>query len=184
MLAIVLFSSLYLQELLGFSPMKSGLGSLPLILPSARPRRSPAAGMTGAGVRPAVLTGLALTVVGISGWAASLPQLSYPLQLPGMILTGFGLGLLISPTNTDALGRVEVAERSQASGLMQTVRQLGGTLGIAVIGALVLLYQGTDTSRQHSANAITVGFVGAAAAAAARSARGLAAAIGATGHRI
>jgi MFS family permease len=145
--------------------MKSGLGSLPLILPLAAAAQIAGRWYDRAGVRPAVLTGLALTVGGISAWAASLPQLSYSPQLPGMIVTGFGLGLLISPTNTDALGRVEVAERSQASGLMQTVRQLGGTLGIAVIGALVLLYQGTDTSRQHSANAITVGFIGAAVGA-------------------
>jgi EmrB/QacA subfamily drug resistance transporter len=165
MLAIVLFSSLYLQELLGFSPLKSGLGSLPLILPLAAAAQIAGRWYDRAGVRPAVLTGLALTVVGIGAWAVSLPQLSYPLQLPGMILTGFGLGLLISPTNTDALGRVTVAERSQASGLMQTVRQLGGTLGIAVIGALVLLFQGTDPSRQHSANAIAAGFIGAAVAA-------------------
>jgi hypothetical protein len=47
---------------------------------------------------------------------------------------------------------------------MQTVRQLGGTLGIAVIGALVLNYQGTNTGPHHVADAITVGFVAAAIA--------------------
>ena len=48
-----------------------------------------------------------------------------------MLLVGVGLGLTLSPTNTDA-------ERSQASGVIQTVRQVGGTLGVAVIGGAVL----------------------------------------------
>ncbi len=55
-----------------------------------------------------------------------------------MALVGVGLGLTLSPTNTDALARVGNAERTQASGVAQTVRQLGGTLGIAVIGAVVI----------------------------------------------
>ena len=164
LLAIVLFSSIYLQELLGFSPMTSGIGVLPLILPIAVGAQIAGRWYDRAGVRPAVLTGLATATVGIGAWAASLPELTYRLQLPGMILTELGIGLLMSPTNTDALGRVTGADRAQASGLMQTVRQLGGTLGIAVIGALVLDYQGTDNSPQHVADSISVGFVAAAIA--------------------
>lgn len=68
---------------------------------------------------------------------------------------------MFSPTNTDALSRVSAAERSQASGLVQTIRQLGGTLGVAVIGSIVLgvEHQVTRTPiPQHGADAITVGF--------------------------
>ncbi|MCW2526199.1 MAG: stp 8 [Pseudonocardiales bacterium] len=164
LLALVLFSSIYLQELLGFSPMKSGLAVLPLILPIAIGAQIAGRWYDKAGVRPPVLTGLTLTVIGTALWAASLPSLRYELQLPGMVIAGLGIGMLISPTNTDALGRATLAERAQASGLMQTVRQLGGTLGIAVIGALVLHAQGNDTARQHAADAITIGFVAAAIA--------------------
>ncbi len=71
-------------------------------------------------------------------WTAALPLLNHPWQVPGMILTGFGLGLTISPTYTDALSRVSAAERAQGSGLMQTIRQLGGTVGVAVVRAVVL----------------------------------------------
>ena len=62
-----------------------------------------------------------------------------------MILTGFGLGLTISPTNTDALSRVSAAERAQGSGLMQTIRQLGGTVGVAVVSAVVLGIESAGT---------------------------------------
>ena len=75
-----------------------------------------------------------------------------------MILTGFGLGLTMSPTNTDALSRVAAEKRSQASGVLQTVRQLGGTLGVAVVGAVVLgiEHRGTQGSDvQAAADAIT-----------------------------
>jgi fucose permease len=120
-----------------------------------------------AGVRPPVLTGLAIAVLGLAAWAAAHTQLDYLLQVPGMIITGFGVGLVVSPSNTDALGRVDATERSQASGLVQTVRQLGGTFGVAVIGAVVLGIEGAGTaagSVQNAADAVTAGFVVAAAA--------------------
>ena len=84
-----------------------------------------------------------------------------------MVLTGFGLGLTMSPTNTDALSRVAAEKRSQASGVLQTVRQLGGTLGVAVVGAVVLGIehrgtQGADV--QAAADAITAGFAVSTAA--------------------
>jgi fucose permease len=138
-----------------------------LILPIAAAAQLGGRRYDKAGVRPPVLTGLAIAVLGLAAWAAALPQLDYVMQVPGMIITGFGLGLAISPTNTDALGRVDAAERSQASGLVQTVRQLGGTFGVAIIGAVVLGIESSGTaagSAQSAADAITVGFAVAAAA--------------------
>ncbi|WP_207839684.1 hypothetical protein [Williamsia soli] len=67
-----------------------------------------------------------------------------------MVITGFGLGLVFSPVNTDALGRVGAADRAQASGIVQTVRQLGGTLGVALIGAIILAQQHEGTQVAHS----------------------------------
>ena len=157
----------YLQDLLRLSPIQAGLGVLPLILPITAAAQLGGRWYDKAGVRPPVLTGLAIAVLGLAAWAAALPQLDYLLQVPGMIITGFGLGLVVSPTNTDALGRVDAAERSQASGLVQTVRQLGGTFGVAVIGAVVLGIEASGTaagSPQNAADAITAGFAVAAAA--------------------
>jgi EmrB/QacA subfamily drug resistance transporter len=166
LLAAILFSSLYLQDLLHLSPMRAGLAALPLIFAIAAAAQLGGRWYDRAGVRPPVIAGVAIATVGLGAWAAALPQLAYAVQVPGMILTGFGIGLLMSPANTDALGRVSAAERSQASGLVQTIRQLGGTLGVAVIGAVVLgiEHHGTRAgSRQHAADAITVGFACAAA---------------------
>lgn len=168
LLPVMLFMSIYAQNLLGFSPIASGVAALPLILPIMAAAQVGGRWYDRAGVRPPVLVGLAVAVAGLAGWAASLPALSYPWQVPGMVVTGLGLGLMLSPTNTDTLGRVSAMDRSQASGLLQTVRQLGGTLGVALIGTLVLGIVhspvGGATSTQHAAGAITVGFFVAAAA--------------------
>ena len=116
LLGIVLYSSIYLQELLGFGPMAAGLAALPLILPLTVGAQIGGRWFDRAGVRAPVLAGLALCTVGIVAWLVALPALSYAWQIPGMLLVGVGLGLTLSPTNTDALGRVPDAERSPGLG--------------------------------------------------------------------
>ena len=64
-------------------------------------------------------------------------QHEYAVLVPGYVTLGAGLGLTISPATTDALGAAAPRERSQASGLVQTIRQVGGVVGIAVLGAIV-----------------------------------------------
>jgi MFS family permease len=167
LLAAVLHSSLYLQDLLQFSPLTTGLAVLAMVLPITVAAQLGGRWFDRAGVRPPVLAGLVISTLGMLAWTLALPYLSYPLQVPGMVLTGFGLGLTISPTNTDALSRVAAAERSQASGVLQTVRQLGGTLGVAVVGAVVLgiEHRGTQGSDvQAAADAIAAGFAVSTAA--------------------
>ena len=167
LLAAVLHSSLYLQDLLRFSPVATGLAVLAMVLPITVAAQLGGRWFDRSGVRPPVLTGLAVSTLGMLAWTLALPYLSYPLQVPGMALTGFGLGLTISPTNTDALSRVGAAERSQASGVLQTVRQLGGTLGVAVVGAVVLgiEHRGTGGADvQAAADAIAAGFAVSTAA--------------------
>lgn len=161
MLAVVLFSSLYLQQLLRMSPIATGLAVLPLIVPITIGAQVAGRWYDRAGVRPPVLTGLTIATVGLLAWTVTLPLLSYPVQVPGMALTGLGIGLVISPTNTDGLGRVAPLQRSQASGLLQTMRQLGGTLGVAVISAIVTGTAAGHTGHHASADAITAGFTAA-----------------------
>jgi EmrB/QacA subfamily drug resistance transporter len=167
LLAAVLHSSLYLQDLLHFSPLTTGLAVLAMVLPITVAAQLGGRWFDRSGVRPPALAGLVISTVGMLAWTLALPYLSYPLQVPGMVLTGFGLGLTMSPTNTDALSRVAAEQRSQASGVLQTIRQLGGTLGVAVVGAVVLGIehrgtQGSDT--QAAADAIAVGFAVSTAA--------------------
>ncbi|WP_371793407.1 MFS transporter [Streptomyces sp. NBC_01471] len=140
MIGLVLYASLYTQNLLGYGPVRSGCASLALILPLMLGAQIAGRWYDRSGPRPPLLTGLSLTTAGSVLWALSLTRIEYLANVPGMILVGLGLGLVISPVNTDALSRVPAADRPQASGIVQTVRQLGGTLGVAVIGTVVLTH--------------------------------------------
>jgi MFS family permease len=166
---IVLYTSLYAQNLLGFSPVIAGVAALPLVVPITIAAQFGGRWFDRAGVRQPVLTGLAIGTLGVVARAVALPSLSYWPSVPGMVLMGIGLGLTISPTNTDSLNRVAAPERGQASGLVQTVRQLGGTLGLAVVGAVIAALVPTTPSASaahQTAHAFEIGFLVAAAAAA------------------
>ncbi|MCX4744632.1 MFS transporter [Kitasatospora sp. NBC_01287] len=166
MLAMVLFSALYSQNLLGYSPVKAGLCALAMILPLMLGAQIAGRWYDRSGVRPPLLTGLTLATVGAAQWTSMLPHIEYVSKVPGMALVGLGLGLVMSPINTDALSRVSQADRPQASGIVQTVRQLGGTLGVAVVGAVVTarLHLVPPAARVHdTAEAMTAGFAVAAA---------------------
>jgi hypothetical protein len=64
-----------------------------------------------------------------------------------MFVLGLGIAFTMSPTNTDALGRVPHHERGQVSGLVQTMRQVGGSVGVAVVAATVSACLGASGAR-------------------------------------
>src|SRR5262249_55628931 len=74
---------------------------------------------------------------GLASLAAVLVQQRYALIVPGYVAIGIGLGLTISPGSTDAIASAPPPLRGAASGLVQTLRQVGGTVGIAVLGAII-----------------------------------------------
>ena len=73
--------------------------------------------------------------MGLGATAPLLAQDSYPLLVPGLVVAGLGVGLC-SPAVVEALRDVPAAAQGQASGMVQTVRQLGGSLGVAAVGAV------------------------------------------------
>jgi EmrB/QacA subfamily drug resistance transporter len=163
LLVITLFAALYAQNLLGYSPVQAGFSSMAMILPLMIGAQFAGRWYDRSGVRPPLLLGLVLCTAGALVWALQLPHIEYWSKVPGMALTGLGLGLVFSPVNTDALSRVPARERSQASGIVQTVRQLGGTLGVAVIGAIILANeqpQATPAAAiSNTAHAMSIGFM-------------------------
>jgi EmrB/QacA subfamily drug resistance transporter len=132
-----LFGAVWSQQVLGFSAIRAGLGMLPLTLPLLV--AAPLAGRLydRVGPRPILTAGSALISVGLAWLAFKLPDLDYRWLIPGYIAMGAGIGMTISPATTDALGVAAPGERSQASGITQTVRQVGGGVGIAILGAIV-----------------------------------------------
>ena len=131
------FGAIWSQQVLGFSPIRAGVGMLPLTLPLLVV--APLAGRLydRIGPRPILVTGASLIGVGLAWLALHLGTHDYAWLIPGYVAMGVGIGMTISPATTDALGVAAPGERSQAGGLTQTMRQVGGAVGIAVLGAIV-----------------------------------------------
>jgi EmrB/QacA subfamily drug resistance transporter len=131
------FGAVWSQQVLGFSAIRAGAGMLPLTLPLLLV--APLAGRLydRIGPRPILTAGSALISFGLAWLAFHLHARDYAWLIPGYIAMGTGIGMTISPATTDALGVAAPGERSQASGITQTVRQVGGAFGIAILGAIV-----------------------------------------------
>jgi EmrB/QacA subfamily drug resistance transporter len=136
MFSILLYVSIYLQDVLGYSPFQAGLRFLPLtllifVVPAATGRladRVPPRVMLGGGL---ALVALGLLLMhGIhsdSGWTT---------LLAGMIVAGIGIGLANPAIGSTALGVVEPTRSGMASGFNNTCRLGGVTIGVAALGAI------------------------------------------------
>ncbi len=131
------FIAVYFQRILRFSPLRSGLAVV--CIPLAWVLMSPIAGRLydRTGIRRPVLIGLALIAGGFALQVAVLPLRDFPLLVPGLLAIGAGLGLALTQTYTDGMAHVAAESRGQAYGLLDTIRQLGGAMGMAAVGTLV-----------------------------------------------
>src|SRR5690606_22219063 len=93
--------------------------------------------------------GAALVAFGLGWMGVWVHDQSYPVLLPGYIALGVGIGLVMTPANTDAMNATPVAMRGESSGVIQTIRQQGGSLELAVMG--------TDVANVQSSK--IVGFI-------------------------
>src|ERR1700736_2622897 len=137
MFAMFFFASIYVQEVLGYSPLKAGLAFLPVT----------AAIIAGAGLSQQLIGRVGVRAVGVAGMAigaAGLLILSrIPVAgtylgdlLPGLLIMALGMGLTFVPVTLIATTNVEAADAGLASGLLNTAQQLGGALGLAVLSTL------------------------------------------------
>jgi EmrB/QacA subfamily drug resistance transporter len=146
LIGLTIFGAIFTQDVLGFTPIEAGLGMLPVTLPLLV--AAPLAGRIydRAGPRGLVTVGALAAAIGFAITAAVLGEQDYWVLVPGYILVGAGIGLVMSPTNTDAMSSAPLSLRGQASGTIQTVRQVGGTMGIALLGTLVANVQNDKLS--------------------------------------
>jgi EmrB/QacA subfamily drug resistance transporter len=132
--AFFFFTVQFMQGVLGYGALRSGLAFLPLtLLIFATSRVSPRL-VQRFGVRPLIVTGTVL--VGIANlWLSGIDSNStYAVHLLGpMLLTGIGAGLTFMPITVAVLSDVEPAHAGSASGLLQMAQQIGGSLGLAVL---------------------------------------------------
>ncbi|MEA2313642.1 MAG: hypothetical protein QOI03_334 [Solirubrobacteraceae bacterium] len=135
---VFLFLTYYLQSTLGFSPVKTGLAFLPMmaavvssatlmstrVLPRTGPRPLVPTGMVMAGIAM-----LILTRVGV--------HTSYATHvLPALLVMGVGLGMVFAPSMATATGDVRPEDAGVASALVNTMQQVGGSVGVALLSTL------------------------------------------------
>jgi EmrB/QacA subfamily drug resistance transporter len=140
MFGVFFFVSLYVQNILGYSPTQAGALFLPmtiLIIIVA-----PIAGKLSDRIGSRWLMGAGMTIVGISLLLYQRVGLHSDVWtlLPSMLLGGVGMAMTMSPMTAAAMGSVPVDKAGVGSGVLNSFRQMGGSLGIALMGAIVASY--------------------------------------------
>ena len=126
--------SLYMQQVLGFSALKTGVGYLAIALSAVVASGVSQAFVTRLGVKPVLSFGLAVMAGGLAYLSGVSAHGSYFGDLfAGFLLLGVGLGFSFVPVSIAALGGVDAHEAGLASGLINTSQQIGGALGLAIL---------------------------------------------------
>jgi EmrB/QacA subfamily drug resistance transporter len=126
--------SLYMQQVLGFSALETGLGYLAIALTAVVVAGISQALVTRLGVKPVLTFGMLLLGGGLAFFTQISANGSYFVDLfPGFLLIGIGLGFSFVPISIAALAGVTGKEAGLASGLINTNQQIGGALGLAIL---------------------------------------------------
>jgi EmrB/QacA subfamily drug resistance transporter len=148
------FLTFYLQQTLGYSPVTTGFAFLPQV--AAIMATAPTAStllLPRTGPRPLVTAGMVLAAAGMLILTQLQVDSTYAAHvLPGLVVTGLGLGLVFSPAvNTATLG-IAPADAGVASATVNTMQQIGGSLGTALLSTLsASAASGYLAGKQHTA---------------------------------
>ncbi len=135
--AMFFFNTLYVQRVLGFSPIQAGLAFLPftagIIIGAGLAQRL----VPALGAREVPLIGMGLAVVGLLLFLRLEPDGHYVVDLlPAMLLVSIGMGLTFVPVTLIATSGIPHDDAGLASGLFNTSQQIGGALGLAILATL------------------------------------------------
>jgi MFS transporter, DHA2 family, methylenomycin A resistance protein len=128
---------LYFQQLHGYSPLLTGVAFLPFCIVLGSANLAAGRLTVSRGARLPMVIGL---VVGAVGYLALVPldaHTPYVMLLIGLVVVPLGVGLAVPAMTTALLASVEKERSGLASGVLNTVRQAGGALGVAVLGSLL-----------------------------------------------
>ena len=126
--------SLYMQQVLEYSPLRTGFGYLAVALTVIVAAAISQGLVTRLGVKPVLMTGMGLLTIGLVYFTFVSVGGSYVDDLlPGFVILGVGMGFSFVPISIAALAGVQGPEAGLASGLINTSQQIGGALGLAIL---------------------------------------------------
>ncbi len=136
MLGMFFFLALYMQDILGYSPLEAGVRFLPttLLIVVIAPMAGRLTDRIGA--RWPITVGLSIVAVSLYLQTLISVDTEYVDLLPAFMLMGAGIALVMSPMSTAAMNAVSATKAGIASGLLSMSRMVGGSFGVAAIGAL------------------------------------------------
>jgi EmrB/QacA subfamily drug resistance transporter len=137
MLAVFFFLALYMQDILGYTPLQAGVRFLPstvMIIVIA-----PMAGRLAdrVGSRPLMTGGLLAVSFSLFWLTGITTHSSYKFLVVSFVALGIGMGFVMSPMSTAAMNSVDRAKAGVASGILSMTRMVGGTFGVAAMGAVI-----------------------------------------------
>jgi EmrB/QacA subfamily drug resistance transporter len=131
------FISLYMQQVLGYSPIKAGLSYLPLAVSIILSAGIASQLVTKVGFKPILATGMGLIALGLLWFSQISVDGTFLADILGpSLLAAVGLGFAFVPVTIAAVSGVEDREQGLASGLINTAQQVGGALGLAILAAV------------------------------------------------
>ena len=138
--AVFLLLAFYLEETLGYSPLRAGFAFLPLVIAITLSAYYASARLLAiTGPRPLVPTGMLLSMMGMVLFTRLTPLPDYVGHvLPGLIVMGLGLGLIFAPAIASATAAVEPRDAGAASAMVNTAQQIGGSLGTAILNTIAV----------------------------------------------
>jgi predicted MFS family arabinose efflux permease len=149
------FASEYAQISLGESASETGLYLLIFFAGFATATQWGGKMLDRIGARRPVVLGCAVGAVGFWLWGSSMTHLSVSEQWYFIVLAGLGVGLVLSPANTDALNRVARERYGEATGITQTVRNFGSSLGLAILGSLLITWNRSNLESALGAKGVS-----------------------------
>jgi EmrB/QacA subfamily drug resistance transporter len=161
--SMFLMLTLYMQQVLGYSPMKTGVAYLAVAGTAILWSGVAAQLVTKIGVKPVLVAGMTALTGGLVYFTQVSVGGSYLGDLlPGFLLVGLGLGFSFVPISIAALAGIGPAEAGLASGLFNTTQQIGGALGIAALSTIATSRTADAVAAGHALpTALVDGFTGA-----------------------
>ncbi len=135
--AMFFFISLYMQQVLGFEPLETGLAYLPLSAGIIIAAGVASQMTTRFGVKPVLVPGLVLITLGLAWFSQISADGSFVADVLGpSVVCAVGAGMVFVPITIAAVAGVEERESGLASGLINTSQQIGGAIGLAILATL------------------------------------------------
>jgi EmrB/QacA subfamily drug resistance transporter len=149
------FISLYMQQVLGYSPIKAGLSYLPLAVSIILSAGLASQLVTKVGFKPILAAGMGMIAIGLVWFSQISVHGSFLADILGpSLFAAVGLGFAFVPVTIAAVSGIEDREQGLASGLINTSQQVGGALGLAILSAVSIGVTGAS----HDPAVLTEGF--------------------------